>query len=113
MRQEWVKSKTLFEKQLSSALTEGKKQSLKTVIENMELKLGVMGDNEVSVEYLLKLCQEKSAKLPSTDRSSIQLWVKNAKSINGALRKLRLQSSETRRIVDFFRYGESANLLRI
>ena len=107
LRQEWVKSKTLFEKQLSSALTEGKKQSLKTVIENMELKLGVMGDNEVSVEYLLKLCQEKSAKLPSTDRSSIQLWVKNAKSINGALRKLRLESSETRRIVDAFQvWGE-------
>ena len=103
LRKEWTeKKRALVDNYLSAAVTLEKRQSLKNAIDSIELRLGVMSENELSAEDFEGLCKTGSKRLSATDRAALQTWLKNAKSINGALRKLRLESVEPRRVADAF-----------
>ena len=111
LRQEWINSKTNLLNSLSAALTPEKKGAIKNNIENIELRLGSLTENEISFEEILKFGQQKSLKLPNTDRSAFLVWAKTAKSINSALRKIRLESVETRSIVDAYQVWAEGQLI--
>jgi hypothetical protein len=103
LRKEWsAKKKQLIDYNLSAAVSLEKKQALSNAIDNVEMKLGVMSETELITMKIEEILKPKEGRLSATNRSAIQDWLKSAKVINSALRKIRLESVESRRIADAY-----------